>query len=135
MSLNSVSFLDHLNYMSKFVRLSRDMANIGTLQLAYSSGAPPTQLLVEDGQGDEMNIRGDQTALAEDLAALSILPRLSLLNGRGAVQRSQDLEIGYEKKLRATIFNMTGISRDRKQCSHDDRGSLRGRFRDRRRAS
>jgi hypothetical protein len=76
MSLNSVSFLDHLNYMSKFARLTRD--------------------------------RGDQTALAEDLAALSILPRLSLLNGRGAVERSMDLEMGYEKRLHSTVFNMTG---------------------------
>jgi hypothetical protein len=108
MSLNSVSFLDHLNYMSKFARLSRDLSNIGTLQLAYSSGAPPTQLLVEEGRENETSVRGDQTALAEDLAALSVLPRLSLLNGRGAVERSQDLEIGYEKKLRSTIINMTG---------------------------
>src|ERR1700730_11677756 len=43
MSLNSVSFLDHLNYMSKFARLSYDLQNIGTIQLAYSSGAPPTE--------------------------------------------------------------------------------------------
>jgi hypothetical protein len=108
MSLNSVSFLDHLNYLSKFARLSYDWENIGTIQLAYSSGAPPTQLLVEEEYGGETHVRGDQTALAEDLAALSVLPRLSLLNGRTAVQRSQDLEIGYEKKLRATIFNLTG---------------------------
>jgi hypothetical protein len=108
MSLNSVSFLDHLNYLSKFARLSYDWENIGTVQLAYSSGAPPTQLLVEEEHGGETHVRGDQTALAEDLAALSVLPRLSLLNGRTAVQRSQDLEIGYEKKLRATIFNLTG---------------------------
>jgi len=65
-------------------------------------------LLVEDGHGNETHVRGDQTALAEDLAALSVLPRLSLLDGRGAVERSQDLEIGYEKKLRSTIFNLTG---------------------------
>ena len=108
MSLNSVSFLDHLNYMSKFARLSYDLDNAGTVQLAYSSGAPPSQLLVEEGRGNETYVRGDQTALAEDLAALSVLPRLSLLNGRGAVERSQDFEIGYEKKLRSTIFNLTG---------------------------
>jgi hypothetical protein len=108
MSLNSVSFLDHVNYMSKFARLSYDLENIGTVQFAYSSGAPPTQLLVDDGHRNENHVRGDQTALAEDLAALSVLPRLSLLNGRGAVERSQDLEIGYEKKLRSTTFNMTG---------------------------
>jgi hypothetical protein len=108
MSLNSVSFLDHLNYMSKFARLTRDLGNLGTLQIAYSSGAPPTQLLMEDGHGTETSVRGDQTALAEDLAALSILPRLSLLNGRGAVERSMDLEMGYEKRLHSTVFNMTG---------------------------
>jgi hypothetical protein len=108
MSLNSVSFLDHLNYLSKFARLTYDLENLGTVQFAYSSGAPPAQLLVEDGRGSETHVHGDQAALAEDLAALSILPRLSLLNGRGAVQRSQDLEIGYEKKLRSTIFNLTG---------------------------
>jgi len=108
MSLNSVSFLDHLNYLSKFARLSYDWENIGTIQLAYSSGVPPTQLLVEEERSGETHVRGDQTALSEDLAALSVLPRLSLLNGRTAVQRSQDLEIGYEKKLRTTIFNLTG---------------------------
>jgi hypothetical protein len=108
MSLNSVSFLDHLNYLSKFARLSYDWENIGTIQLAYSSGAPPTQLLVAEERSGETHVRGDQTALAEDLAALSVLPRLSLLNGHTAVQRSQDLEIGYERKLRATIFNLTG---------------------------
>jgi hypothetical protein len=94
--------------LSKFTRLSYDLGNIGTLQMAYSSGAPPTQLLVEEGHGGDTPVRGDQAALAEDLAALSVLPRLSLRNGRGAVERSQDFEIGFEKKLRATILNLTG---------------------------
>jgi hypothetical protein len=108
MSLNSVSFLDHLNYMSRFARLDYDLGKLGTLQFAVSSGAPPTQLLVDDGRGDETHVGGDQSALAEDLAALSVLPRLSLLDGRGAVEESQNVEIGYEKKLRSTRLNVTG---------------------------
>ncbi len=108
MSLNSIAFLDHLNYFSKFARLSYDLGHIGSVQVAYSSGAPPTQLLVEESRQGETRVRGDQTALAEDLAALSVLPRLSLLNGRAAVQRSQDFEVGYEKKLRSSVFNFTG---------------------------
>ena len=108
MSLNSISFLDHLNYLSNFARLSYDVGKLGTLQMAYSAGAPPTQLLVEEEHGGETHVRGDQAALAEDLAALSVLPRLSMLNGRAAVQRSQDFELGYEKKLRSTVFNLTG---------------------------
>ena len=107
MSLNSVAFLDHLNYLSKFARINYDLGDFGAIQLAYSSGAPPTQLLVEE-HGGETHVRGDQSALAEDLAALSILPRLSLLNGRTTIERSQDLEIGYGKKLRSTMVNLTG---------------------------
>ncbi len=108
MSMNSVSFLDHLNYLSKFARLSYGLGTVGTFQFAYSSGAPPTQLMVEAHES-EGHVRSEQAGLAEDLAALSTLPRISLLDGRAAVQRSQDMEIGYEKKLGSTTFNLTGF--------------------------
>ena len=93
--------------MSRYARLSYDLENLGTVQFAYSSGSPPSEFLVDEGLGTETGARSDQSALAEDLAALSVLPRLSLLDGRGAVQRSQDFEIGYEKKLHSTVFNFT----------------------------
>jgi hypothetical protein len=106
-SLDSVSFLDHLNYLSKYARLSYDVGNRGTFQLAYSSGAPPVQLMAGRGP-DSGSERGDTAALAQDLAALSLLPRVSLLDGRATVQRTQDLEFGYEKKFRSTSINFTG---------------------------
>lgn len=105
-SLDSVNFLDHLNYMSKFARLTYVLGKSGALQFAYSSGAPPTELIVE-GHRDDGHVAGDAPALAQDLAALSLLPRLSLLNSHLAVQRSQDLEVGYEKRFSATTFNLT----------------------------
>jgi hypothetical protein len=106
-SLDSVSFLDHLNYLSKYARLSYDVGNRGRFQLAYSSGAPPVQLMAEPTP-DSGSDRGDTAALAQDLAALSLLPRVSLLDGRATVQRTQDLEFGYEKKFRTTTINFTG---------------------------
>jgi hypothetical protein len=57
-----------------------------------------------DGEG---RVPGDSEALAQDLTALSTLPRLSLLDGHAAIQWSQDAEIGYEKKIRATTFNLS----------------------------
>ena len=57
-----------------------------------------------DGEG---RVPGDSEALAQDLAALATLPRLSLLDGHAAIQRSQDAEIGYEKKIRATTLNLS----------------------------
>ncbi len=101
--------MDHLNSLSQFARLTYDLGRAGKLKLAYSAGAPATDLLLDshDSQG---SVRGDSEALAQDLAALAVLPRLSLLDGHAAIQRSQDFEIGYEKKLRATTMNLTGYS-------------------------
>ncbi len=106
MSLDSVSFLAHMNYMSKFVRLSYSLGDKGTLEFAYSSGAPPTQAII-GSRAPGNDVRGDSAALADDLAALAVLPRLALLDGRLTVQRSQDFELGYEKKLRDTTFDLT----------------------------
>ncbi len=106
MSLDSVSFLAHMNYMSKFVRLSYSLGDMGTVEFAYSSGAPPSYAMA-GSQGSGNDARGDSAALADDLVALSILPRLALLDGRTTVQRSQDFELGYEKKLYDTTFDLT----------------------------
>ena len=107
-ALDSITFLDHLNYLSKFARLSYSMGDSGTLQLAYSSGAPPVQFLSGDREDNRGEIPGNDAALACDLAALSVLPRLSLRDGSTTVQHSQDFELGYEKKVNDTTFDVTG---------------------------
>jgi hypothetical protein len=105
-SFDSVSYMDHVNSLNKFARLTYDLGAAGKLKIAYSSGAPPTELAMEprDGEG---RVPGDSEALAQDLTELATLPRLSLLDGHAAIQRSQDAEIGYEKKIRATTFNLS----------------------------
>jgi len=60
-----------------------------------------------DPRDAEGRVAGDSEALAQDLAALAVLPRLSLLDGHAAIQRSQDAEIGYEKRIRSTTFNLS----------------------------
>jgi len=65
-------------------------------------------LLTGSGPGQNQESRGDGTALAADLAALSQLPRLALLDGRTTVERSQDFEIGYEKQIHSTTIDLTG---------------------------
>lgn len=107
-ALDSITFLDHLNYLSEFARLSYNLGDNGTIQLAYSSGAPPTQFLAGDRGNNGGDVAINDAALASDLAALSILPQLSLLEGRAAVQHSQDFELGYEKKLKDTTLDVTG---------------------------
>lgn len=108
-SFDSVTYMDHLNSLNKFGRLTYDLGAAGKVKIAFSSGGRPTELLMNsaDSQGPT---RGESEALAQDLAVLAVLPRLSLLNGQAAIQRTQDFEIGYEKKIRATTMNLTGYS-------------------------
>jgi Carboxypeptidase regulatory-like domain len=102
-SLDSVTYLDHVNSLNEFGRLTYDLGAGGKLKVAYSSGAPPVELAIEPRD----SVSNDAEALAQDLAALAVLPRLSLLDGHSALQRSQDVEIGYEKTFRNTKLNFS----------------------------
>ncbi len=105
-SFDSVSYLNQVNSLNQFARLTYDFGAAGKVKVAYSAGAPPVELAMEprDGEG---RVPGDSEALAQDLTALATLPRLSLLDGHPAIQRSQDAEIGYEKRIRATTLNLS----------------------------
>ena len=100
MSLDSVSFFDRLNYFSPFARLTYDLGDFGSLRAAYSSGAPPAELFARAGDTEAL--------LRNDLATLSMVPTVSLHDGRAAVQRTQNLELGYEKKAGSRTFDLTG---------------------------
>jgi len=84
-SLDSVAYVERLNYLSPFARL-RYRVGGGTLDIGYSSGAPPVELL---------NDRDSDGSLQNDMVALSVLPRVSLRGGRAQVQRTENMEIGY----------------------------------------
>jgi hypothetical protein len=102
-SLESVTYLDHVNSLNEFGRVTYDLGPGGQLKVAFSSGAPPVELAAQPRDG----VSGDAEALAQDLAALAVLPRLSLLDGHSAIQRSQDVEIGYEKKYHDTKLSLS----------------------------
>jgi hypothetical protein len=85
----SVSYLDHLNYGSPFARLTFGNGPEGRIRVAYSSGAPPAELLTRDGE--------KAGALDQDLAALALVPRVSLSSEHVVVERTQNFEIGYER--------------------------------------
>jgi hypothetical protein len=105
-SLDSVTYGGHLNSINKFARLTYDFGAAGQVKIAYSTGAPPIDLAMEP-RGMEGRAGGDGEALAQDLAALAVLPRLSLLDGHAAIQRSQDVEIGYEKRVREITLKLS----------------------------
>ena len=85
----SVSYLDHLNYVSPFARATFGNGPAGRIRVAFSSGAPPAELLTRDGE--------KAGGLDQDLAALSLVPRVSLSDEHVVVERTQNFEIGYER--------------------------------------
>ena len=94
---NSVTYLDHLNYASPFVRGTFDFGSQGRVRVAYSSGAPPAELLARDSAVSASPDHARSSELDQDLTALSLVPRISLSNDHAVVQRTQDFEIGYER--------------------------------------
>ena len=95
-SLDSVAFVDRLNYFSPFARLSYSLGEFGLLQAGFSSGAPPAELY-HSSHSDS-----GEPELRRDLAALAILPRVSLRNGRSRIQRTQNFEISYQRDFGST---------------------------------
>jgi hypothetical protein len=87
--MQSISYLDRLNYASPFARATYDAGNQGRVRAAFSSGAPPVEMLVRD---EEKSGSFDQ-----QLAALAQMPRISLLGSRVTVERAQNYEVGYER--------------------------------------
>lgn len=94
-SIESVSFLNTLNYASPFGRLTYDMEDGESVEVAFSSGAPPPDLVP---------FEGPNASLQRDLAALSLFPRVSLRNGRPKVQRTTSLEIAYRRTFGSRTF-------------------------------
>jgi len=90
-SLESVTYLDRLNYLSPYARLTYDIASFGAVQLAYSSGMPPAELLVSSEAPD--------LDLGQDLTVLATFPRLSLRGGDTRVQRATNFEVGWKEAV------------------------------------
>ncbi len=92
--VESIALLNRINSVSPYARATYDFGDKGALRVAFSSGTQPTELMSRDvlGSNGEWNASPD---LNQDLAALSILPRISLRNGQMRLQRDQNWEVGY----------------------------------------
>jgi len=97
-SLESVSFLSTLNYFSPYGRLTYDLGPQGAFEVAFNSGLPPAQFFASPA--------GAPNDLQQDLAALSLFPRVSLRGGRARVQRADNLEIAYRRTIGSRTYGL-----------------------------
>ena len=97
-SLESVAFLERLNYLSPFVRLTGEMGKAGSLQFAFNSGMPPAELLASSDEPTR--------DMQSDLTVLALFPRVSLIDRDVRVQRTQNFEIAYRKVIGSRSFSI-----------------------------
>ncbi len=95
-SMDSVTFLERMNYVSPYARLTYDRGHGQVFQFGYASGTPPAEAFVRDG---ETGIE-----LERDLSALAMFPRVSLHAHAAHVQRTATFEAGYRKKAGSRTY-------------------------------
>jgi hypothetical protein len=86
-SLDSVSFLDRLNYFSPYARLVYTVES-DQVDFAYTSGNARPALGAE---------RGPDAELQSDIASLAMFPRISVKSAHARVQRGENFEAGYTR--------------------------------------
>jgi hypothetical protein len=96
MSIDSVSYLDRLNYVSTYGRLSYERVAGESFQIGYASGTPPVEAFLAE--------RETGVEYAQDLSALALFPRVSQSAGAARVQRTETLEAGYRKKAGSRTY-------------------------------
>ena len=101
-SLDSVTFVDRLNYLSPFARLTYILATWEVADgLQFRRAASGVT-----ARSSQTEVDAD---LQRDMMALAVLPRVSLRGGRAMVQRSQNMEIGYEVEIGSRTFNVAAF--------------------------
>lgn len=103
-SMESVSLIDRLNYMSPFARVSYDLGSKGVVRFGYSEGAQPLELAQTGAAAQEETTAADGESLNQDLAALATLPRISLSDDHVRVTRTQNFEAGYQRVSGARTY-------------------------------
>jgi hypothetical protein len=97
-SLDSVTFIERLNYVSPYARATYDLGSFGAVEFGFSSGAPPLELLEHRSERN-----GD---LSQNLAALGMFPRLTLAGGSTRIQRTENFELGYHKVIGSRTISL-----------------------------
>ncbi len=94
----SISYFDRIYYVSPFIRATLDAGSHGRVRVAFTSGGSPTELLARDDQ--------KSGELEQDLTALAAMPTLSLSDSHLTVERTKNLEIGYERVVGTRTFSV-----------------------------
>jgi Carboxypeptidase regulatory-like domain len=103
-AMDSVSLSgDRLNYVSPYARLLYSLSDNNSLAFAFSSGNAHPDL--EGSAGESGSPDPD---LQRDLSAIGLFPRVSTVNNNPRIQRGNELEAAYSRKLGSRKVELSG---------------------------
>jgi hypothetical protein len=102
-AFDNVSFFDSLHYFSPFGKLTY-AAPHGTVDFTWTSGNPRPDL----GMGAGTDMPGSSADLQRELAAVDVLPRVTLKDGYAKVQHGEDFELGYTQRVGSREYRVSG---------------------------
>jgi hypothetical protein len=96
MALDSVTFNDHLSYISPYARLVWAPDTNSEVEFAYTDGNARPDLAEKP-----------EDCLQREISTLGLFPLVSLRAGRAQVQRGQDIEAGYARTMGSRRFSVS----------------------------
>jgi len=99
-TMESVAFLDRLNYLSPYLRMVYSTGPNAQFDFAYTSGNARPDLGMAAQPQENADLQGD-------LNSLGLFPRMALRDGRSTVQRGQQYEVGYTRKAGSRSFRVS----------------------------
>jgi hypothetical protein len=97
-TMDSVTFLDHLNNFSSYARLSYSLGDAGELDFAYTNGNARPDLAAGYGENSD---------LQRDINSLGLFPRISLRSARTKIQRGEEFELAYSRKVGSRTYTVS----------------------------
>ena len=97
-TLDSVQFLDRLNYFSPYARLTYSLGDAGDVEFAYTSGNARPDLAGE---------QSPESDLQHDLSTLGLFPNVTLRDGRPRIQRGQEYELTYSRHVGTRTYSLS----------------------------
>jgi hypothetical protein len=120
----SLDYLQHNSRISPFARVTIGAGSrMGQLVASYSDGSQPDALLRHNGNSEGDLDRRDSRDFVS-AGSLAKLPQLSRQNGRLEIQRTRNLELGWNKVSKSRVYAFSAFSEDVSQGRINVAGDL-----------
>lgn len=103
---DNVSFFDSGHYFSPWGRLTYAVPR-GKIDFTFISGSPRPDLSMETVPDNVAEVSGPGADLQRELAAVDVLPRITLMDGHARVQRGEDFDVGFSQRFGSREFRVS----------------------------